>query len=65
MLLSTIRFMTRMSRKTQDKVWLVLCDEFHDNNTWYLRGLISNDECTRRQAKIIEMMEVISELQLV
>ena len=64
MLVSTVQFIARMSRETQDKIWLVLCDEFSDNNTFYRRGLISNEECTKRQSLVIEMMEVISELQL-
>jgi hypothetical protein len=64
MLISTVQFIARMSRETQDKIWLVLCDEYTENFIWYRRGLISNEECTRRQALVIEMLEIISELQL-
>jgi hypothetical protein len=61
---STVQFLARMSRDTQDKIWLALCDDWAENYIYYARGLVSGEEYSQRNAEIGEYMEVIAELQL-
>jgi len=64
MLLSTVQFLARMSRETQDRIWIGLCNDWSENFSYYTMGLLSGEEYSRRCSDISEYMEVISELQL-
>ena len=63
MLLSTVQFLVRLSRETQDNIFLALCDEWSETMDHYFNGRLSMAEWQDRVTSISDAMEVISEIQ--
>ena len=64
MLLSTVQFLVRLSRETQDQIWFALCDEWSELMDQYTNGLVSFDEYLTHSEKINDALDVIAAIQL-